>query len=213
MKKLELFYSPTACSLVSYIALKEAGAPFEVHPINLGKKEHMSEKYLEINPKHRVPVLVIDGEPLTENIAIILWIDQNFPNANLLPKDSMQRAQAISILAWCASGIHPALTPNALPQRYCDLPNTAENVKQCAQKLLTEYFSIAENMLRKKTWFFDSFSFADIYFFWCFRRAKQFDIDLNNFINFQSHFENMLTREYTQELIRFEQDILKKFNA
>jgi glutathione S-transferase len=213
MKKLELFYSPTACSLVSYIALKEAGAPFEVHPINLGKKEHMSEKYLEINPKHRVPVLVIDGEPLTENIAIILWIDQNFPNANLLPKDSMQRAQAISILAWCASGIHPALTPNALPQRYCDLPNTAENVKQCAQKLLTEYFSIAENMLRKKTWFFDSFSFADIYFFWCFRRAKQFDIDLNNFINFQSHFENMLTREYTQELIRFEQDILEKFNA
>lgn len=199
--------------MVSYIALKEAGAPFEVHPINLGKKEHMSEKYLEINPKHRVPVLVIDGEPLTENIAIILWIDQNFPNANLLPKDSMQRGQAISILAWCASGIHPALTPNALPQRYCDLPNTAENVKQCAQKLLTEYFSIAENMLRKKTWFFDSFSFADIYFFWCFRRAKQFDIDLNNFINFQSHFENMLTREYTQELIRFEQDILEKFNA
>ncbi len=173
----------------------------------------MSEKYLEINPKHRVPVLVIDGEPLTENIAIILWIDQNFPNANLLPKDSMQRAQAISILAWCASGIHPALTPNALPQRYCDLPNTAENVKQCAQKLLTEYFSIAENMLRKKTWFFDSFSFADIYFFWCFRRAKQFDIDLNHFINCQSHFENMLTREYTQELIRFEQDILEKFNA
>ncbi len=173
----------------------------------------MSEKYLEINPKHRVPVLVIDGEPLTENIAIILWIDQNFPNANLLPKDSMQRGQAISILAWCASGIHPALTPNALPQRYCDLPNTAENVKQCAQKLLTEYFSIAENMLRKKTWFFDSFSFADIYFFWCFRRAKQFDIDLNHFINCQSHFENMLTREYTQELIRFEQDILEKFNA
>jgi len=213
MKKLELFYSPTACSLVSYIALKEAGAPFEVHPINLGKKEHMSEKYLEINPKHRVPILVIDGEPLTENIAIILWIDQNFPNANLLPKDSMQRAQAISILAWCASGIHPALTPNALPQRYCDLPNTAENVKQCAQKLLTEYFSIAENMLRKKTWFFDSFSFADIYFFWCFRRAKQFDIDLNHFINCQSHFKNMLTREYTQELIRFEQDILEKFNA
>ena len=199
--------------MVSYIALKEAGAPFEVHPINLGKKEHMSEKYLEINPKHRVPVLVIDGEPLTENIAIILWIDQNFPNANLLPKDSMQRGQAISILAWCASGIHPALTPNALPQRYCDLPNTAKNVKQCAQKLLTEYFSIAENMLRKKTWFFDSFSFADIYFFWCFRRAKQFDIDLNHFINCQSHFENMLTREYTQELIRFEQDILEKFNA
>ena len=213
MKNLELYYAPIACSLVPYIALKEAGAQFEIRPINLGKKEQMSEEYLKINPKHRVPVLVIDGEPLTENVAILLWIDANFPDANLLPKQAMQRAQAVSFLAWCASSIHPALTPNALPQRFCNLPNTADNVKECAQKLLNEYFTIAENWLREKDWFFDSFSCADIYFFWCFRRAKQFDIDLNNFINFQSHFENMLTREYTQELIRFEQDILEKFNA
>ena len=199
--------------MVPYLALKEAGAQFDIRPINLAKKEQMSEEYLKINPKHRVPVLVIDGEPLTENVSILLWIDHNFPHADLLPKQSMHRAQAVSFLAWCASSIHPALTPNALPQRFCNLPNTAENVKECAQKLLTEYFSIAENMLRKKTWFFDSFSFADIYFFWCFRRAKQFDIDLNHFINCQSHFINMLTREYTQELIRFEQDILGKFNA
>ena len=213
MTKLELFYAPIACSLVPYIALKEAGAQFEIHPINLGKKEQMSEDYLKINPKHRVPVLVIDGEPLTENVAILLWIDSNFPDANLLPKQPMHRAQAVSFLAWCASSIHPALTPNALPQRYCNLPNTADNVKECAQKLLIEYFSIAENMLREKYWFFDSFSCADIYFFWCFRRAKQFNIDLNAFKKCTKHYESNLTRTCTQDLIAYERKILDAFNS
>jgi len=211
--KLELFYAPTACSLVPYIALKEAGAQFDIHPINLAKKEQMSEEYLKINPKHRVPVLLIDGEPLTENVAILLWIDNNFPHANLFPKHSMHRAQAISFLAWCASSIHPALTPNAMPQRFCSLPNTAENVKECAQKLLIEYFSIAENMLHEKVWFFDYFSCADIYFFWCFRRAQQFDIDVNIFKKCLIHFENVLNRTCTQELIVFERKILENFSV
>jgi len=43
LKNLELYYAPIACSLVPYIALKEAGAQFEIRPINLGKKEQMSE--------------------------------------------------------------------------------------------------------------------------------------------------------------------------
>ena len=199
--------------MVPYLALKEAGAQFDIRPINLAKKEQMSEEYLKINPKHRVPVLVIDGEPLTENVSILLWIDHNFPHADLLPKQSMHRAHAVSFLAWCASSIHPALTPNALPQRFCNLPNTAENVKECAQKLLMEYFSIAENMLNEKAWFFDSFSCADIYFFWCFRRALQFDIDLSHFKNCQVHFKNVLMRTCTQELIGFERKILEGFNA
>ena len=213
MKNLELYYAPIACSLVPYIALKEAGAQFEIHPINLGKKEQMSEEYLKINPKHRVPVLVIDGEPLTENVAILLWIDANFPDANLLPKQAMHRAQAVSFLAWCASSIHPALTPNALPQRFCNLPNTADNVKECAQKLLNEYFTIAENWLHKKDWFFDSFSCADIYFFWCFRRAKQFGIDLNAFRKCTTHYERTLIRNCTQDLIIYEKKIIENFKA
>ena len=213
MTKLELFYAPIACSLVPYIALKEAGAQFEIRPINLGKKEQMSEEYLKINPKHRVPVLVIDGEPLTENVAILLWIDANFPDANLLPKLAMHRAQAVSFLAWCASSIHPALTPNALPQRFCNLPNTADNVKECAQKLLNEYFTIAENWLCEKDWFFDSFSCADIYFFWCFRRAKQFNIDLSAFKKCTTHNERTLIRTCTQDLISYEKKIIENFKA
>src|SRR6267154_995603 len=107
---------PIACSLVPVIALHEAGAEFELRVVDFRTGAHMSTEYLRINPKHKVPVLDIDGEPLTENVAILQWIARHYPDAQLLPAGE-QEFKALSVLAWCASGIHPHLTPNILPQR------------------------------------------------------------------------------------------------
>jgi hypothetical protein len=106
--QLILYYAPNACSLVPYVTLTEAGAAFEVRPLNFHKSQHMMPEYLQLNPKHKVPVLVIDDMPLTENVAIQTWIARNFAGARLLPADPMQELKAISLLAWCASGIHPS---------------------------------------------------------------------------------------------------------
>jgi glutathione S-transferase len=201
---LKLFYAPTACSLVPYVTLTEAGADFEVMPVNMGKGQHNSPEYLKLNPKHKVPVLVIDGEPLTENVAIQVWIARNFPAAKLLPTDPMKEIKAISLMAWCASGIHPALTPNANPKRYCDLPGTEENVKQCAKKLLVENFTIANNLLAGREWFFDHFTAVDAYFFWCFRRGTEFNMDVTPYPNCVAHMERMKQRPSVQKLLAFE---------
>src|SRR4051812_30456164 len=104
---LVLYYAPNACSLVPYVTLTEAGASFEVKKLNLGKDQQKSPDYLKLNPKHKVPLLIVDGRTLTENVAIQLWIARAFPGARLMPSDPWQELQAVSILAWCASGIHP----------------------------------------------------------------------------------------------------------
>src|SRR6201998_4878852 len=96
--QLILYYAPNACSLVPYVTLTEAGAPFEVHPLNFRKSQHMTPEYLRLNPKHKVPVLVIGGGTLTENVAIQTWIARNFPAAKLLPVDPMKELQAIYLL-------------------------------------------------------------------------------------------------------------------
>jgi glutathione S-transferase len=83
-----------------------------------------------------VPVLVIDGAPLTENVAIQIWIARHFPAAKLLPEDPMQELHAISLLAWCASGIHPFLSRINSPPRVCDLPGAEESVRRLAQQQL-----------------------------------------------------------------------------
>src|SRR6516162_9451646 len=134
--QLILYYAPNACSLVPYVTLTEAGASFEIHPLNFRKSQHMTSEYLRLNPKHKVPVLMIDGAPLTENVAIQIWIARHFPAAKLLPTDPMQELHAISLLAWCASGIHPFLSRINSPPRVCDFPGSEESVRRLAQQQL-----------------------------------------------------------------------------
>ena len=117
-----LYYAPIACSLVPYVTLTEANATFEVRALNMRKGQHKSADYLKINPKHKVPLLVVDGKTLSENVAIQTWIARSFPQARLLPTDPWQELQAISLLSWCSSGIHPYLTRLNSPPGVCDLP-------------------------------------------------------------------------------------------
>ncbi len=105
--KLVLYYAPITCALAPYITLTEAGAEFEVRPVNMRKGENRTPDYLSLNPKHQVPVLVIDGLPLTENVAMQQGIARTYPTAKLLPADPMQELQAISLMSFCAVG-HPS---------------------------------------------------------------------------------------------------------
>ncbi|HZT51913.1 MAG TPA: glutathione S-transferase N-terminal domain-containing protein [Stellaceae bacterium] len=208
---LVLYYAPIACSLVPYVTLTEAGAAFEVRPINMGKRQHMAADYLKINPKHKVPTLVIDGTPLSENVAIQQWIHRTYPAAKLLPSDPMQELKAISILAWCASGIHPFLTRINNPARVCDVAGADESVKRLAQEQLFENFQIADDLLAGREHFFDHFTAADAHFFWCFRRATQFNLPLGGFTNCLAHFERMQKRPSVQKVLAFEKETQAAF--
>ena len=209
--QLLLYYAPNACSLVPCVTLTEAGAPFEVRPLNFRRSQHMTPEYLRLNPKHKVPVLVIDGSPLSENVAIQTWIARNFPSAKLLPEDPMQELHAISLLAWCASRIHPFLSRINTPARVCDLPVAEESVRRLAVEQLFENYQVADDKLAEREWFFDHFTAVDAHFFWCFRRGTQFDLDLSQFENCLAHFERMKKRPSVRKLLAYEQDVLTTF--
>ena len=115
--KLTLCYAPIACSLVPLINLNEAGASFEVRKINLRKGDNMTSDHLAINPLHKVPVLIVDGRALTENIAINTYVARTYPAAKLFPSNSMDELEAISMMGWFSGGIHPHLTRIFNPTR------------------------------------------------------------------------------------------------
>lgn len=211
MMKLTLYYGPMTCATVPYITLTEAGADFDVCNVNSRAGQNRSPEFLSVNPKHKVPVLVIDGEPLTENVAIQVWIARQFPTARLLPVEPWAEIKAISLMAWCASGIHPHLTPNARPENYCDLPDSEASVKRVANKMLFEDFAIADGLLAGREWFCAHFTAADAYFFWCFRRAMSFKLDVSAFRNCVAHFERMEQRPSVQKLVAYEKQVLDAF--
>ena len=206
-----LYYAPIACSLVPYITLTEAKAPFEVRPLNFRKAQQRSAEYLQLNPKHKVPLLVVDGQPLSENVAIQIWIARTFPQARLLPVDPWQELKAISLLAWCSSGIHPYLSRLNAPPRVCDAPDSADSVRRLATEQLFENYKIADDLLAGREYFFEHFTAADAHFFWCFRRGSQFDLDLSAFASCTAHFERMQARASVQKALAYEKSVQAEF--
>ena len=208
---IQLYYAPTTCALAPYITLTEAGADFEVKPLNFRAGQNRTEEYMELNPKHKVPLLVVDGKTLTENVAIQLWIARRFPEARLLPSDPWDEVKAVSIMSWCASGIHPYLSRINSPAKVCDVTATEESVSRIAAEFLAEAYGIAEGMLEGSEYFFDHFTAPDAHFFWCVRRSTQFNIDLDPYPNTRAHFERMQTRPSVQKLLAFEKETQASF--
>ena len=209
---IQLYYAPITCALAPYITLTEAGVEFEAIPLNFRQQQHMSPEYLAINPKHKVPMLVVDGKKMTENVAIQQWIARTFPEAKLLPEDGWDELQAVSLVSWCSSGIHPFLRVINGPPKVCDIGGTEENIRNHAAKHVYECFQIAENLLDGKEYFFACFTAPDANFYWCFRRARQFNLNLSSFPNCQAHFDRMETRPSVRKLLAFEEKVQVAFS-
>jgi glutathione S-transferase len=205
--KIALYYAPNTCALAPYVTLTEAGADFEVRPLNYRKREHFSPEYLKINPKHKVPTLVVDGKVLTENVAIHQWVHRTFPHAKILPNDPWDELQAISLHAWCASGIHPYLSRINNPAKVCDAPGTSDSVIKIAAEALFENFQIADDLLAGRECFFDHFTAPDAHFFWCCRRATQLGVNVSDFPNVTAHFQRMQERPSVKKLLAFENEV------
>lgn len=111
---IELYFSPGACSFVAHVTLEvvkaASGQDFKPNLVKLHKNEQKSAEYLAMNPDGQVPVLIVDGKPLTQILAICDYLDRRFPQARLLPTDSWARAQALSQLAWMNNTVHPCFT-------------------------------------------------------------------------------------------------------
>ncbi|MFL6729086.1 MAG: glutathione S-transferase family protein, partial [Sphingomicrobium sp.] len=104
---LRLFYSPGACSIVPHIALHEAGAEFEAVKVMLAEGQHLQPEYFAINPHARVPALGTARGVVTENIAILNFIADEFGAPGSVPRgDAYATAHCNQLLGWFASTVH-----------------------------------------------------------------------------------------------------------
>ncbi len=119
-----LYFAPGACSFVPHAALElvkaATGEEFEPKLVKLHKGEHKTPQYLEMNPDGQVPVLVVEGKPLTQIVAICDYLDRRYPQLEFLPKDSWKRAEALSRLAWMNNTVHPTFTHVFRPGDFTD---------------------------------------------------------------------------------------------
>jgi maleylacetoacetate isomerase len=100
------YWRSSACYRVR-IALKLKGIDYETRQIDLREGEQKSADYLALNPQGLVPMLEIDGQRLTQSIAIIGYLDLRYPNVPLVPASAIERTHVVSLGMMIACDIHP----------------------------------------------------------------------------------------------------------
>ncbi len=202
-----LFMAPYTCARVTAIALNEAGIPFETRLIRFTRGEHKSPDFKAFNPKGKVPALVIDGDVLTENVAILWYLNERFPAAKLLPvaQTPADRAGQLADLCFCSSTLHPLVTRIRMPQFFAG-PGNESAVKAAGSQAMDEYFQLIEDRLADRSWWYgDEWSVLDGYLYWVFWRVEGAGYDVTRFPRFTAHARAMEQRPAVQQAVANEE--------
>lgn len=132
---LKLYFAPGACSFVPHALLEASGAPFEPVLVKLHKQENLGPEFRAINPHAQVPVLVADGEVITQILAIVSYLDARFPECGYLPREGLARIRALETLAWMNNTVHPTFTHVFMPFKFTDDAAAQAAVKAYNAKL------------------------------------------------------------------------------
>ena len=100
-------YFRSSASFRVRIALALKGLPYEYVSVHLAKGDHQLPAYTGIAADGLVPLLEVDGESLSQSMAIIEYIDETHPATPLLPKDAIGRAKVRALAQSISCEIHP----------------------------------------------------------------------------------------------------------
>ena len=85
---IELYHwEPNAESLALLVSLKEKNVEFHSHYVDMLHLEHHTTDYLELSPKAQVPLLVADGENMSDAGFALQYLAERYPEPRLAPTD------------------------------------------------------------------------------------------------------------------------------
>ena len=111
------------------IFLEEAGLPYKIFPVNIGKGEQFDRKFLEVSPNNRIPAIVDHepaggGKPISvfESGAILLYLAEK--TKKFLSSDLRVRVRRSNGCSgrWATSVPCPARTITSAITRWTSCP-------------------------------------------------------------------------------------------
>jgi glutathione S-transferase len=179
---ITLYHAPGSCSLAVKAALALTNIAHEVKIFNAQAGEQFAPEFVKINPLSKVPALIVDGDIITEGAAIIQYISEIAPEANLLPAlGTIERAQALKWMMFVYANVHPDFSRAFVPARY-GIDDV--DVKEKAESSLHDLFVVINDQLANNDYIAGTtLSLADLY--------------LGVAIHWQMIMKNSLTEKYT----------------
>jgi GST-like protein len=109
---IDLYYWTTPNGHKITLFLEEAGLPYRVVPVNIGKGEQFAADFLKISPNNRIPAIVDQapadgGAPIAlfESGAILLYLADK--SGRFIAPDPRGRAETLQWLFWQMGGLGP----------------------------------------------------------------------------------------------------------
>jgi maleylacetoacetate isomerase len=166
------------------IALGLKGLPYEPAMVDLRINRQSDAEYLRMNPQGMVPMLVDEGQPLTQSLAIIEYLDEVYPEPRLIPGDAVQRARIRSLAQVVACDIHPLNNLRVLKYLRKDLGLEEAGVNAWARQWIDAGFSTLETMRGNSTGQYlhgDTVTLADICLVPQMYNARRVETDLSRY--------------------------------
>ena len=105
---MQLFHCPNTRAFTALWMLEEIGEPYELVRVDIRAAAHPSPDYLAINPMGKVPGLRDGDCALGETAAILLYVADKFPRANLAPAPhDPRRGRFLQWLMFTPSTLEP----------------------------------------------------------------------------------------------------------
>jgi ganglioside-induced differentiation-associated protein 1 len=106
---LELYHhGSSACAAKVRLALAEKQLNWRGHYVDILAGEQFTPRFLAINPKAVVPVLVHNGEIIPESTVICEYIEEAFPEYPIYPSSSLERTRVRIWTKAVDEELHPA---------------------------------------------------------------------------------------------------------
>jgi glutathione S-transferase len=203
---MELFFSPLACSMATRISLYEAGANARYTQVDGKTKQTLDGRdFLTVNPLGLVPALRNDdGVVLTENAAILQYIADRLPDADLAPREGIERSRLQQWLCFIGTELHKVLFSPLLAR---DAPDGAKAFAIAKGEGRLDYLN---RHLADHEFLLNKFSVADAYLFTVLHWSRATpQIDLARWPALKAYVERLrqrpsIARALSEELALYE---------
>ena len=199
---MKLYYLKGACSLVPHVALAWIGKSYEA--IETSYELIKSPDYLALNPLGLVPLLVDDDFVLSQNIAILSYLDHLYPEAALFGSQTARdKARAMQWLAFCNADLHKAFVPLfRLPDYAKDNQTLTDEIRQTAREHILKLLMIADDYLGRQIFLGENISVADVYLYVELRWCKALGIDYSVLRNLEPFYQRVEANQGVQTVLK-----------
>lgn len=197
---IELYYWPTPNGHKITMFLEEAGLPYEIVPVNIGKGDQFKPDFVKIAPNNRMPAIIDrapkdGGAPVSvfESGAILEYLGDK--TGKFFPADLRARNEVRQWLFWQMGGLGPMAGQNHHFAHYAPekLPYAIERYVNETNRL----YGVLNRRLADRPFVAGDYSIADMAAYpWIVPYRNQGQ-DLDNFTHLNRWFETIQNRPAT----------------